>query len=290
MVALTLPQSMQVRLSFASSAILGGLPGWHDVMESPPEARLKALADPEVRRRLDEGAQSEAAGVMRGLANWPRLIIDETFSETTKPLEGRSVAEIAAERSEAAFDALLDVVVADGLQTGLRVPMPQNDDDWTARVEVWRDPRSVVGGSDAGAHLDTMCGAVYSTAMLGEAVRDRQLVSFEEAIHQLSAVPAALYGLRNRGTLVEGSCADIVVFDPERVGRGPERTRNDLPGGASRLYAGSTGIEHVLVNGTTVVRAGELTGAEPGRVLRAGTDSDTVHAAAGAQAIRATAG
>jgi N-acyl-D-aspartate/D-glutamate deacylase len=281
---------MQVRLSFATSAILGGLPGWHDVMESPPEARLRALADPEVRRQLDEGAQSEAAGVMRGLANWSRLIVDETFSEDNKPAEGRSVAEVAAARGVDPFDALLDIVVADRLQTGLRVPMPQSDGDWTARAEVWRDPRSVVGGSDAGAHLDTMCGAVYSTAMLGEAVRERQLVSWEEAVHQLSAVPAALYGLRDRGILAEGSSADIVVFDPERVGRGPERTRADLPGGASRLYAGSTGIEHVLVNGTTVVRAGELTGAEPGRVLRAGADTDTVHAAAGAQAIMAAAG
>jgi N-acyl-D-aspartate/D-glutamate deacylase len=288
-VALTLPQSTQVRLCFASPAILGGFPGWHEVMESAPTERLRALSDPATRRRLDEDAQSEAAGAMRGLANWPRLVIEEAFTDETKPFEGRSVAEVAAERGVDPFDALLDVVVADGLQTGLRVPMTQNDDDWKARAEVWRDPRSVVGGSDAGAHLDTMCGAVYSTAMLGEAVRERQLVSFEEAIHQLTAVPAALYGLRGRGSLAEGSWADVVVFDPERVGPGAERTRQDLPGGASRLYAGSTGIEHVIVNGTTVVRAGELTGAEPGRVLRAGADTDTVHAATGAEAILAAA-
>jgi N-acyl-D-aspartate/D-glutamate deacylase len=125
-----------------------------------------------------------------------------------------------------------------------------------------------------------MCGAIYSTSMLGDGVRDRQLLSWEEAIHQLTDVPARLYGLRGRGRLEEGWWADIVVFDPERIGHGPERTRADLPGGASRLYAEGIGIEHVLVNGVEIARAGTFTGAVPGAVLRSGADTDTVHAGA----------
>ena len=170
------------------------------------------------------------------------------------------------------------MVVADGLRTGLRPPIPESEEDWALRAEVWQDPRAIVGGSDAGAHLDTMCGAIYSTSMLGDGVRARGLLSWEQAVRQLTDIPARLYGLRDRGRLVPGAYADVVVLDPTAIGHGAVRTRDDLPGGASRLYAEATGIGHVLVNGTEIVRDGEFTGAVPGRVLRSGRDTDTVHA------------
>ena len=94
----------------------------------------------------------------------------------------------------------------------------------------------------------------------------------------LTDVPARLYGLRDRGRLVPGGFADVVVFDPTSIGHGPVRTRDDLPGGASRLYADAVGVGHVLVNGTEIARDGHFTGAVPGRVLRSGRDTDTVHA------------
>lgn len=275
-VALTLPHSMQVRLSFETGAILDGLPGWREVLSKPKPERLAALSDPAVRRRLDEGAQSEAAGILRHLAAWKRLVIDETFSPANASFEGKTVGEIAAAKGQDPFDTLLDIVVADELRTGLRPPIPEVEADWEARAKVWTDPRAVVGGSDAGAHLDVMCGAVYTTALLGEGVRRRSLLSWEEAVRLLTDVPARLYGLRHRGRLAEGWWADIVAFDPDRVAHGPERTRDDLPGGASRLYAGATGIEHVLVNGTPVVLHDALIGDLPGQVLRSGRDTDTV--------------
>ncbi len=284
-VALTLPHTMQIRLSFLSGTVLDGLPGWREILALPVPERLAALSDPEVRRRMDSTAHSKEAGILAHLANWKMLRIDETFDPSNATYEGRTVGEVAAERGQEPFDALLDVVVADTLRTGLRPPIPETDADWALRVKTWHDPRTVVGGSDAGAHLDMMCGAVYSTALLGEAVRKRKLLSWEEAIHHLTDVPARLYGLRGRGRLAEGWRADIVLIDPERVGHGPERTRDDLPSGASRLYAEADGIEHVLVNGTEVVTAGSFTGSLPGTLLRSGTDTETVHAADCAQAI-----
>ena len=277
-VALTLPHTMQLRLSFEHGAILDGLPGWREVFMLAVPERMKALSDPETRRRLDAGAQSDEAGILRHLAVWERLILEETFAEENARYEGQTVGEVARQRGVAPFDALLDVVVADELRTGLRPPIPESEEDWALRAQAWVDPRAVVGGSDAGAHLDTMCGAIYSTSLLGDGVRQRSLLSWEEAVRQLTDIPARLYGLRDRGRLVPGAWADVVVLDPTAIGHGPVRTRNDLPGGASRLYAEAMGIAHVLVNGTEIVREGSFTEARPGTLLRSGTDTDTVHA------------
>ncbi len=276
LVALTLPHTMALRLSFEHGAILDGLPGWREFFATTVDRRMAVLSDPAARRAMDERAQSDEAGVLRFLANWDRLVVAETFSPENAGLEGRPVSAVAAERGLSGWDALCEIVVADRLRTGFSVPIPVTDADWVARAEVWRDPRAVVGGSDAGAHLDTMCGAVYSTTLLGEGVRERQLLPMEEAVHLITGAPADLYGLVDRGRVVEGAWADLTVFDPERIGPDTMRTRDDLPGGASRLYAGATGIEHVLVNGTEVVTSDTLTGAVPGTVLRSGTDTVTV--------------
>ena len=143
------------------------------------------------------------------------------------------------------------------------------------RAAVWRDPRAVVGASDAGAHLDMLSTFTYSTSML-RGVREHDLMPLEEAVHLLTDVQARLYGIRGRGRVEEGWNADLVIFDESRIAPGPVHTRMDLPGGAGRLYAEAEGIEHVLVNGTEVVTGQKLTGELPGSVLRSGRDTETV--------------
>jgi N-acyl-D-aspartate/D-glutamate deacylase len=276
-VALTLPHMMSIRLSFLTGVVLEALPGWKDVLGLPVAERIAALRDPGVRERMKAGASSDEAGMLRGLANWHRLNIVETFAPENEGLAGQSVGHVAKQRGADAFDVLLDVVTADELRTGLQPPMMGNDDDdWKLRADVWRDPRTVIGGSDAGAHLDMMCGAIYSTSLLGNAVRDRGLLSMEEAVQALSDEPARLYGVTERGRIVDGWHADLVVFDPETIGPGPERTRYDLPGGAPRLFAEAHGMHHVFVNGEQVVADGVSTGAVPGTVLRSGRDTESV--------------
>jgi N-acyl-D-aspartate/D-glutamate deacylase len=278
-VALTLPQAMKIRLSFLSGFVLDGLPGWRDTMHLPVPERLTALADPEVRRRLAEGAASKEAGMLRGLAQWDRLIIVETFAADNADATGRSVGEVAAARGGEPFDTLLDIVIADELRTGLSPPLAGDDPaDWKIRAEVWRHPGAVIGGSDAGAHLDMMCGAIYTTSLLGRGVREHQVVTLEEAVRLVTDVPAQFYGLTERGRIVPGWHADLVMFDPATIDHGPERTRYDLPSGAPRLVADAYGISSVLVGGVEVCRDGAATGALPGTVLRSGRDTQTVPA------------
>src|SRR4029079_2618520 len=120
-------------------------------------------------------------------------------------------------------------------------------DEWTtnARVEVLHDPRVVLGASDAGAHMDMMVGADFPTRCLGELVREKEVFTLEELVHQFTEVPARLYGLRDRGTLTEGAFADIVVLDHDKVEAGHLHTIRHLPAGAPRLVTESAGIHRV---------------------------------------------
>ena len=278
-VALTLPQTMTLRLNLVSGFIFDALPGWSAVIALPLEERMRRFADPAVRAELDRRANSDEAGFFRFFAAWERLVIDEVFCEANRRFQGRTVGDVAAELGKTPFDTFLDVALADDLRTSFMPVLPGDDDEsWKARAEIWKDPRTIVGASDAGAHLDMIDTFSLSTTLLGNGVRKRGLLSIEEAVHQITDLPARLYGLRDRGRIAPGWYADVVVFDPARIGPGPIHTRNDLPEGAARLYAEAEGIEHVLVNGVEIVRGKEATGCFPGTILRSGRDTETVTA------------
>ena len=227
-VALTMPTLVPMNMSFRTHCALFLIPGWGEVMGLPEAERMKQLADPAVRALLDERARSKEAGVFRGLSHWGTYVIGDTYAPANDGCAFRTVADIAAERGTAPFDTLLDIVLADDLRTVL---WPNTDDGdestWTMRAAIWSDPRAMVGGSDAGAHLDRMCGSNYPTAFLGDCLRGRKLVPVEKAVHMMTGQPAALFGLRERGLVREGFAADLFVFDPDdrRLGAGPARAR-----------------------------------------------------------------
>jgi N-acyl-D-aspartate/D-glutamate deacylase len=278
-VALTMPVGVPMNMSFLNFCALWLLPGWQDVMGNPVPERMRRLSDPDTRIWMLERALSQEAGVFRRLADFGDYRLGDVFAEENEPLRGRVVRDIAAERGRSNFGTLLDIVIADDLRTVLW-PMPKDDDpaSWEMRREVWNDPRALLGGSDAGAHLDRMCGAPYTTRFLADCLRGRRLVSLERAVQLITSAPASLFGLRDRGVLREGAFADVVVFDPETVDAEEAALVRDLPGDSVRLTAGSRGIVRVLVNGTAIVDEGKPTGATPGTVLRSGRDTDTVTA------------
>ena len=185
------------------------------------------------------------------------------------------MGDIARSEGKTPWDALCDIVVLDGLRTDLRLPRGGGNSTPTGRrgAESFSDQRVVVGASDAGAHLDMIDTFAYTTHLFKDAVRDHGLLGTEEAVHLLTQVPASLYGVRDRGVLQEGAWADFVLFDEDEIGSGPLHTRADLPGGSQRLFAESTGISSVIVNGEPIVEHGELVGTRPGRLLRSGVDT-----------------
>jgi N-acyl-D-aspartate/D-glutamate deacylase len=253
------------------------IPGWGPILSLPIPERIHKLQDPEVRREMMASANSPEAGVFRRLADFRHYVIGDTYSETNKGLKGRVVGELATERGSDPFSTLADVVINDELKTVLWPMPPDNDPDtWKLRKQVWADERAMLGGSDAGAHLDRMCGAPYTTRFLGDMIRGRQLVPLERAVQLITDAPAQLFGLRERGRIAEGYHADLVIFDPENVGSEPAALVADLPGGSVRLTADSTGVVGVLVSGVQTVADGKATGATPGHLLRSGRDTETV--------------
>ncbi|MCA9509972.1 MAG: D-aminoacylase [Myxococcales bacterium] len=277
-VALTVPQTMTIRINLHSGFVFDALADWDSFFRLPVEERIEKLRDPAYRKWLDERAGSEDSGIMRGIAaNWGAMRIDQVMSPENAGCAGRTVGEVAAERGTTPFDTLCDIAIADGLRTSFMPPTGLDDaETWRLRGQAWADDRTVIGASDAGAHLDMIDTFAFSTQVLGNGVRKHGAIPLEEAVRQLTDVPARLYGLKERGRLAEGWFADVVVFDPATVDTGPTYVREDLPAGAGRLYADAVGIDHVLVNGVEIVRGREHTGAFPGTVLRSGRDTDTV--------------
>ena len=276
-VALTLPVQVPMNMSFLTHCGLFLIPGWGEVLRLPVPERIAKLTDPEVQADLLAHAASPEAGVFKRLADFENYIIGDTYSEANEGLKGRRVGDVAAERDQDAFATLIDIVVADDLATVLW-PIPPDGDDasWELRRQVWADDRAMLGGSDAGAHLDRMCGAPFPTRFLGDSLRGRKLVPVERAVQLMTQVPAELFGLRDRGLLAEGFHADITIVDPETVGSELAELVHDLPGDSPRLTADSIGVVRVLVNGTVTVVDGKATGDLAGRVLRSGRDTDTV--------------
>ena len=242
-----------------------------------PSRRAREIGGRVVALTMLCGSQDENIGMFRRLTGFAGYRIGDTYGAANAGLSGRVVADVAAERGADSFDTLIDIALADDLRTVLWLSATDDDDaHWTLRAELWNDADVLLGGSDAGAHLDRMCGGTYPTQFIGDCLRGRQLMSMERAVHLLTDVPARLFGLRDRGRIEIGAMADIVLFDPATVNAAPARLVNDLPGGSARLTADAVGVHRVMVNGVATVLDGASTGKLPGTMLRSGRDTCTV--------------
>ncbi|MDZ7675814.1 MAG: amidohydrolase family protein [Acidimicrobiales bacterium] len=276
-IALTMPILVPMNMNFHTYCALNMLPGWGEVLAGPVEERMARLRDPEVRRQMETDAAEKTSGALRRIIDFPNYVVGDTYAAENEGLTGRRVHEIATERGADPFDTLIDIVLADDLQTVVWPSATDNDpDSWKLRAEIWDNPHVMIGGSDAGAHLDRMCGSPYPTKWIGDCLRGRKLTTMERAIEMMTTEPATLFGITDRGRVAEGFHADLWVFDPETVDASMVYLVDDLPAGSSRLMCDAIGVDLVMVNGAPIVRDGETTGTTPGSIVRSGRDTETV--------------
>jgi N-acyl-D-amino-acid deacylase len=249
------------------------VPAWDRMLKLDHQARLAALNNPAVRDDLRDAVEHYNRDPSQGTTVppplWTAVFVDEVVSPTHQLVQGRSIAELAAARGAAPADVLLDLALAEDLQTRFR--WRTESPEWTAAVaEAQVDPRMIIGTSDGGAHLARDDGADWSSYFLRSWVLDRHVWTLEEGVRQITQVPAALLGLTDRGVIRPGGWADLMVFDPDTIGPWRKEFVHDLPGGVGRYKAWGQGVAATIVNGIPIVRDGELTDALPGQVVRPG--------------------
>jgi N-acyl-D-amino-acid deacylase len=237
-------------------------PAWLDATVGSTAERKRKLADPARRPAL----RDYPSGIVT--VPIPDIVVLEAFRPETKPFENLTLAEIATRTGKHPVDAMLDVAVADDLRTVFYAE-PANVDRGAMREIVDYD-WIVPGVSDGGAHTKFFTGGRYPTEFLSRIVRKEAMCSLEHAHWRLSALPAHCAGFRDRGTLVEGAPADVVVYDFERLASLPTEVTHDLPGGEWRRVQRARGYRFVIVNGEVTIEDDRETGAHSGRLLRHG--------------------
>jgi len=256
---LPLTREVNMRNPFSFAAF----PSWKRVFEDKSKSAQAAVyRDPAFRAQFRKDLERPMA-----FGNWERITVHEVKNPSLKQMEGKTVAQVAAERGVDGVDALLDLTLEDDLENEFTMQSFNTRIDRMA--ELLNDRSILLGLGDGGAHLDMLCDAGYPTYVLGAWVRERKVLSLEQAVRRMTSDPADFFGIRDRGRIAPGLAADLVLFDPATVGSvgRPER-RYDLPGGAKRMVMRSQGVAMTLVNGVPTWDKGALTGASAGAVLR----------------------
>jgi N-acyl-D-amino-acid deacylase len=253
------------------------LPAWNEATVGTLEERKTKLADPArrdaLRRDMDQGRRlmlgqtSDGEQGQVGMFKWDATVVDDVELAKNEHLKGRTIAEIAKEQGKHPVDALLDLAVEEDLKTEFAMQDSINADE-QAVGEILKHPLTLIGASDGGAHTKFLTLGKYPTHFLAHWVRDKQIMTLEEAHWRLSTMLGWAIGIRDRGWLREGMPADIVVYDMERLGVRPLETLRDLPDGDWRRVQKADGYRYTIVNGRITFEDGTCTGALPGKMLR----------------------
>ena len=251
--------------TLASPYPVEGLQSWKPALGLQGESLRAMLANPTFRGAVR--AELASAATFRLFNNeWDKVQIVEVALPEHAGYEQRTVADIAAQERRDPLDVMLDLALAEDLRTVFTAQLLNSDEEAVGRM--LNHPHSLVSLSDAGAHLTFFNDAGFGLHLMGHWSRDLGVVPLTHAVRLLSSLPASIFGMRGRGLIRQGHAADLLLFDPATVGRGPKRRVFDLPGGAARLTTDALGVHGVWVNGQQVAdehgllaqppRAGEL--------------------------------
>jgi N-acyl-D-amino-acid deacylase len=246
-----------------------GLPTWHPILLASDEEKLRAYSDPETRKKLHaEAVEFKVATPPPGICRtwWDYMEVQTAVLPKNKVFEGKTVAEIARMQGKGIIDAFLDLVVEENLDTEFL--HGEINVDEAAMAQILTYPNAIIGLSDGGAHVQFQSGFGFSTRLLSEWVREKRVMSLEQAVRRLTFDSASIFGLYDRGLVRPGMAADITIFDPDTVRPLPLEVVHDFPTGAKRIKEPAAGIMATVVNGEVLLEEGKHTGALPGRVLR----------------------
>ncbi len=234
--------------------------------------RLALAADPAfrdaARDSVDRPNRDPEAGPTLPPPGWAVLHVNQVAKPENEKLLGRSLLDIAAERGVHPTDAFLDIAASEDL--AVEFLWKTETPEWIEGTKIAQDdPHMIVGTSDGGAHLDRDDGAEAHTWFLQHWVREWGGFTLEEGVRQITAIPAALCGFTDRGLLLSGYAADVMIFDPETVGPDRKWLAHDFPNGAARWTSKPRGVHATIVNGVPIVLDGELQtdAGLPGHVL-----------------------
>jgi len=246
-----------------------GLPTWHPILLASDEEKLRAYSDPEIRKKLHAEAvefkvDTPPPGICRTW--WDYMEVQHAVLPKNKHFEGKTVGQIAQMQGRGIIDAFLDLVVDENLDTEFLHGEINVDEAAMAKILTY--PNALIGLSDGGAHVQFQSGFGFSTRLLAEWVREKGVMSLEQAVRRLTFDSASIFGLYDRGLLRPGMGADVTIFDPDTVRPLPLEVVHDFPTGAKRIKEPAAGILATVVNGEVLMENGKHTGALPGRVLR----------------------
>jgi N-acyl-D-aspartate/D-glutamate deacylase len=235
--------------TLASPYPVEGLQSWKPALGLTGEALAAVLHDPAFRARVrDEIAAPATFRLFNG--EWDKVQIVEVADPAHAGYEQLSVAQVAAAEGRDPLDVMLDLALAEGLRTVFTALLLNSDEAAVGRM--LNHPHSIVSLSDAGAHLTFFNDAGFGLHLMGHWARELGVMGMSDAVRRLTSQPAAVFGMTDRGLIREGLAADLLLFDPATVGRGPKQRVFDLPGGAPRLTTDAVGVHGVWVNGRQV--------------------------------------
>ena len=270
---------VEFEFSLETIGLFDQLPAWNEATVGTLEERKAKLSDPARRPALKKDMQGGVMGRPRrrdrddgeaaqvSMFQWDQTFVDDVHLDKNTHLQGRSISDIAAEQGKHPVDAMLDLAVEEDFKTEFSMPSLLNDND-EAVGQIIKHPLTLIGASDGGAHTKFLTSGRYPTHFLAHWVRDKGLMSLEEAHWRLSTMLGWAIGIRDRGWLREGMPADIVVYDLEKLAVLPMETLTDLPNNDWRRVQKAAGYHYTLVNGSVTFEGQTCTGALPGKMLR----------------------